>query len=101
PACDPITLCLLICTLCLTPSIHPSIHPSQRGLQTSSYLALSRGSPWRIPLPLTGVLSSHDLVPRYSKSIPTIRGPGEQVLWGLDSVRWEHPISGVLVVPPG
>ncbi|CAI9576039.1 unnamed protein product, partial [Staurois parvus] len=74
---------------------HPSIHP---GLQTSSYLALSRGSPWRIPLPLTGVLSSHDLVLGYSKSIPTIRGPGEQVPWGLDSVRWEHPTSGVLVV---
>ncbi|CAI9601330.1 unnamed protein product, partial [Staurois parvus] len=76
----------------------PSIHPIGWGLQTSSYQTLSRGSPRRIPLPLTDVPSSHDLVSGCSKSIPTIRGPGEQALWDLDSVRWGRLFSGVLVV---
>ncbi|CAI9611337.1 unnamed protein product, partial [Staurois parvus] len=85
----------------LYPSIHPSIHPSHRGHPTSSHLALPGWSPWRTPLPLTGVLSSGDLVSGYSKSIPTIRGSGEQVPWGLDSALWARLTSGVLVVPLG
>ncbi|CAI9621528.1 unnamed protein product, partial [Staurois parvus] len=59
------------------------------------------GNPWRTPLPLTGVLSRGDLVSGYYKSIPTIRGPGEQVPWGLDSALWARLTVGVLVVPLG
>ncbi|CAI9624465.1 unnamed protein product, partial [Staurois parvus] len=77
--------------LCYRPGPSDLAHPS----------TLSRGSPWRIPLPLTDVPSSHDLVSGGSKSIPTIRGPGEQAPWDLDSVRWGRLFSGVLVVPPG
>ncbi|CAI9584075.1 unnamed protein product, partial [Staurois parvus] len=77
----------------------PSIHPIPSG----SPDLLTSGSPWlepwRTPLPLTGVLSSGDLVSGYYKSIPTIRGPGEQVPWGLDSALWARLTSGVLVVP--
>ncbi|CAI9535707.1 unnamed protein product, partial [Staurois parvus] len=79
----------------------PSIHPSHRAHPTSSHLALPGWNPWRTPLPLTGVLSRGDLVSGYYKSIPTIRGPGEQVPRGLDSALWARLTSGVLVVPLG
>ncbi|CAI9617953.1 unnamed protein product [Staurois parvus] len=64
--------CLVPCRpLCYRPGpsdlAHPSIHSLQWGLPTSSH-------------------RSHDLVSGSSKSIPTIRGPGEQASWDLDSI---------------
>ncbi|CAI9598736.1 unnamed protein product [Staurois parvus] len=79
---------------------HPSIHLALAYPPLHIRLSPCRNL-WRIPLPRAGVLRGRDLVPVCSKSIPTIRGPGEQADCGLDSALWGILSCGLLEVPPG
>ncbi|CAI9558620.1 unnamed protein product, partial [Staurois parvus] len=49
---------------------------------------------WQAPLLLVAIPGGRDLVSAHSKSIPTIRGPGEQVNRDLDSTLWGSLTSG-------
>ncbi|CAI9534474.1 unnamed protein product [Staurois parvus] len=54
---------------------------------------------WRFPLPQLGVPRGRDCVSVCSKSIPTIRGSGEQADWGSDSAPWGNLVCGALELP--
>ncbi|CAI9623297.1 unnamed protein product, partial [Staurois parvus] len=53
------------------------------------------------PLPPPGVPRDATWFQSCTKSIPTIRGPGEKADWDLDSASWETPCRGPLEIPLG
>ncbi|CAI9606088.1 unnamed protein product, partial [Staurois parvus] len=70
-------------------------------LATSSHQALTCYTPPVVLLPQLGEPGGRDLVSACSKSIPTIRGPGEQAGWDLDSAPWGIPVCRTLEATAG